>query len=141
MRALSVACPDVGETIAVFAFVCECDVGSEEPSALTRLITHCRLAHRNCARLAQEYQAGGRRLAYALRYTDGHFHPETMELMTTDGRGLTCATFVLAVFASRRQQLVRTEEWPYRAEDTEYQRYEREGFPMTAGQLDRRATP
>lgn len=87
------------------------------PSARARVLA------RLCARLADVYQAGERKIAYALRYSDGYFHPETGEFLTTDGHGLTCATFVLAVFASRRQRLVRSDEWPFREEDAAFHEY------------------
>jgi hypothetical protein len=38
-----------------------------------------------------------------------------------DGLGLTCATFVLAVFASRGIPLVRLDEWQARSEDVIWQ--------------------
>lgn len=82
-----------------------------------------RVLARLCVRLAEVYQSGARKIAYALRYSDGRFDPASGEFLTKDGHGLTCATFVLAVFASRRQHLVRTDEWPFREEDVGFHRY------------------
>jgi len=66
---------------------------------------------RLCRLLRRKYVDERRRISYALRYTDGTFDPESGDFLTSDGIGLTCATFVLAVFASRKVFLIRGEEW------------------------------
>ncbi len=43
--------------------------------------------------------------------------------MDEDGRGLTCATFVLAMFASHGIPLLQLSEWPDREEDRAWQEY------------------
>lgn len=63
-----------------------------------------------CVVLAEKYSKKRRSIAYALRYEDGHFDAGGA-LVTERGRGLTCATFVLALFASYGVSLLRTEEW------------------------------
>lgn len=69
-----------------------------------------------CAQLARKYAEGDRRIAYALRYTGGRFDDDGV-FMSEGGLGLTCATFVMAVFASRGTALVSWREWREREED------------------------
>lgn len=65
-----------------------------------------------CKVVANKY--GGRKprsIAYALRYETGSFDPASGEFLNATGHGLTCATFVLAMFASYGVHLVCVEEW------------------------------
>jgi hypothetical protein len=74
-----------------------------------------------CRKIADQYARGDRRLAYALRYGGGTFDPGTGIFMNEAGRGLTCATFVMAVFASRGAPLLHWAEWQPRDEDRVWQ--------------------
>lgn len=74
-------------------------------------------------------------LPYGLSYQIGRFDPQTAELLLDDGAvGLTCATFVLAVFASCGVRLIDTENWPERPEDAEWHK-------AIIAALSRRASP
>jgi hypothetical protein len=64
-----------------------------------------------CKVISDKYGRNKRKLAYALRYEKGAFDPTSGAFLTEDGHGLTCATFVLAVFASYGVQLVSGGEW------------------------------
>jgi len=73
-----------------------------------------------CRRLVERYVGGSDGIPFGVRYagarfalSDGHFLPH-------DGHGLTCATFVLAVFASHGFPLLKIEEWPEREDDREW---------------------
>ncbi|HSN98643.1 MAG TPA: hypothetical protein VLS89_10180 [Candidatus Nanopelagicales bacterium] len=74
-----------------------------------------------CRLLAEKYAGRRSKLAYALRYGDGTFDPGNGEFLSQGGHGLTCATFVLAVFASYGVRLLRTEEWQPRPDDLQWQ--------------------
>jgi|SRR5580704_6915066 hypothetical protein len=76
-----------------------------------------------CARIATRYGERGRGIAYALRYAGGRFDAGTGVFMSASGRGLTCATFVMAVFASRGIDLLRWAEWPEREDDRVWQQH------------------
>jgi hypothetical protein len=75
---------------------------------------------RLCSKIANNYGPGGRLLEYAFRYDDGRFDKTTGALASANGKGLTCATFVLAVFASYAFPLLRVEEWQEREGDREW---------------------
>ena len=64
-----------------------------------------------CKVICDKYARNKRSIAYALRYEKGAFDPASGEFLTEDGHGLTCATFVLALFASYGVQLVSGGEW------------------------------
>lgn len=76
-----------------------------------------------CSRIADEYARGGRRLAFALRYAGERFDPGAGIFMAESGCGLTCATFVMAVFASHGVPLLRWTDWREREEDRPWQEY------------------
>jgi len=68
---------------------------------------------RVCKLVGQKYGRGfGKKLCYAVRYTDGRFDLDSAEFLTRDGRGLTCATFIMAVFKTYEVPLVLQDEWP-----------------------------
>jgi hypothetical protein len=79
----------------------EPDVEPEQKQVLTQV----------CTVVADKYAKKRRSIKYALRYTDGRFDPANGEFLTEEGTGLTCATFVLALFASYGVSLVQAEEW------------------------------
>jgi hypothetical protein len=74
-----------------------------------------------CARISAKYARPKRGIAYALRYAGERFDAQTGVLMSVGGRGLTCATFVMAVFASHGVELLRWTEWPERDDDRAWQ--------------------
>jgi hypothetical protein len=76
---------------------------------------------RLCRRIARRYVGQRRSIAYALRYAGGRFDEMTGEFLCEDGLGLTCATFVMAVFATRGVALLRRQEWEPRDEDVLWQ--------------------
>jgi hypothetical protein len=84
--------------------------------------TKARILARLCKLLADKYRGRRPSIAYALRYEGGKFEPESGSFLTEKDRGLTCATFVLAIFATRGIPLLRTEEWPPRPDDEAWQR-------------------
>lgn len=60
-------------------------------------------------------------LPYGLRYRSGRFDPITAELLLDDdAAGLTCATFVLALYASCGVRLIDCATWPAREDDAEW---------------------
>lgn len=62
-------------------------------------------------------------IPYAVNYTDSKFKLSgTLRLGEAD-HGLTCATFVLAVFASGGFDLLKLEEWTSRSEDIEWHEF------------------
>jgi len=72
-----------------------------------------RILARLCKLVGEKYTgAFGKKLCYAVRYTDGRFDPNSGEFLTRDGRGLTCATFVMAMFRTYEVPLVLQDEWP-----------------------------
>lgn len=64
-----------------------------------------------CRVVASKYGWKKRSIAYALRYENGTFDPASGEFLTESGHGLTCATFVLAMFASYGVPLICGAEW------------------------------
>ncbi|HEX4404526.1 MAG TPA: hypothetical protein VH560_06850, partial [Polyangia bacterium] len=72
-----------------------------------------------CDVIAQRYSDG--KLAYAFRYLGGGFGLGSGELLSSTGRGLSCATFVLAVFASLGIDILELGSWPSREEDKKWQ--------------------
>ena len=85
---------------------------SEEVDSVTAM---CRLIHsrQNEMGLEQRY-----RIPFAFRLGNNtRFNQQTGELMLGDGLGLTCSTFVLAVFESVDVPLVRFNGWRPRVDD------------------------
>ncbi|MEP7125513.1 MAG: hypothetical protein ABJE95_31560 [Byssovorax sp.] len=76
-----------------------------------------------CKKVADRYASPERGIAYALRYDGDGFDINTGEFMDETGHGLTCATFVLAMFASYGIPLLQLMEWPEREKDREWQEY------------------
>jgi hypothetical protein len=72
-------------------------------------------------RIYRRYQAGG--IPYGFSPYTGYFGPQGEIRWTAPGNGLTCATFVLAVFDSAGVRLAKGETWPIdRPEDKQFQR-------------------
>lgn len=99
-----------------------------------------RAMRRICARVSAFYgQRGGRGISFAISYSDSRFDGEGRYSAGMD-RGLTCATFVLALFRSRGILLLRQEEWPPRDEDKLWQKgvaeYYSKGSPWLLEQVD-----
>ncbi len=82
-----------------------------------------RVLARLCSLVETKYGQGGRSLAYALRYQGGRFDPTTGDFLSEGGLGLTCATFVMAIFASYGAGLLKAEEWGPREEDRQWEEY------------------
>ncbi|MBK8806609.1 MAG: hypothetical protein IPO21_08175 [Bacteroidales bacterium] len=58
------------------------------------------------------------KIPYGLLYTGGNFTREGVLNLDTQESGLTCATFVMAVFKSCGIQLIDIENWEYRETDS-----------------------
>ena len=58
---------------------------------------------------------------YGIDYSGIYFDDQGRYIVQPLGRGLTCATFILAVFARNGFDLVETENWPERPDDIEWQ--------------------
>ena len=69
------------------------------------------------ATLSQNAQSIPYGLDYTLPYFDdnGRYNPQPL------GKGLTCAPFILAVFASLGFTLLKRDEWPSRSDDITWQ--------------------
>lgn len=78
------------------------------PRPLTRLVIA------QCVRIMERYEQRG--LPYGLRYACGQFTPNGVYEPKGD-IGLTCATFVLAVFASAGLELLNRDDWKLRIDD------------------------
>ncbi len=92
-----------------------CVIPDLSPEEINDLTGMCRLIHsrHNDPDLRRRYN-----IPYAFR--SGHnnrFNNGTGELMLRDGLGLTCSTFVLAVFESVYLPLINFDSWETRAED------------------------
>ena len=72
---------------------------------------------RLCNKVGTKYSLPGNVIGYALRYYGVGFDVRTGELGNKKGLGLTCATFVLAIFASYGIPLLELATWRKRAED------------------------
>jgi len=74
-----------------------------------------------CRSIARRSDNIGQELRYSLRYELGSFDPVTGAYAPRGAeRGLTCATFVLAVFRTVGIDLVDVPLWPARPEDSEW---------------------
>ncbi|WP_442510546.1 hypothetical protein SH528x_002171 [Novipirellula sp. SH528] len=101
------------EEVANSYFIIECDFIEERLQAVSAL----------CRRIARRYLGGG--ISYGFTPPNDVFDGITGELLLdpTD-TGLTCATFVLAVFQAARLPLVDLETWPPADElDRRWQRW------------------
>jgi len=77
---------------------------------------------RLCIVLARKYSHAKHGIAYALRYTGDYVFDGSGNVVAADDHGLTCATFVLAVLASRGIILLRLSDWQPRDEDYLWQK-------------------
>lgn len=68
-----------------------------------------------CEIISERYSDG--LLEYAFKYSDEKFDLRTGELLSPTGRGLTCATFVLAVFRSLGLEILDLDSWQTRCKD------------------------
>jgi hypothetical protein len=75
---------------------------------------------RLCARVWRAHRRYG--LPYGLRYDATTFHRTGEVKLGPDEVGLTCATFVIAVFRRGGVELLRQQEWPDRPDDVDRQR-------------------
>ncbi len=69
-----------------------------------------------CEVVWQTYQADGT-FPYALNFNGASFDANGRLHLGPGGRGLTCATFVLAIFKSVGIELVDMEDWPVRLDE------------------------
>lgn len=69
-----------------------------------------------CERIAERHAGKKPSIAYALKYWGGRFGDDGV-FVSEGGLGLTCATFVMAVFASRGSPLVDWHDWRVREEE------------------------
>ncbi|MDO8284967.1 MAG: hypothetical protein Q7T69_08170 [Rhodoferax sp.] len=69
-------------------------------------------------------KSNGRNVPYGLKYSgQGYFDATTGKFISSEtGRGLTCSTFVLAVFIDFGFNIVDCDSWPVREDDTKFQR-------------------
>lgn len=78
-----------------------------------------------CELLEEEYtnssNAMRSKLGYAFHYRGETFDPMNGVFVTANGHGLTCATFVLAIFATHGMNLLDWANWECRETDTEWQ--------------------
>ena len=99
---------------------CHFVVPALEQEEINDVTGMCRLIHgrHNSLDPTQRY-----RIPYAFRYGNTvRFNPRNGELMLGEGLGLTCSTFVLAVFESARLPLVEFSGWPIREGDEDRHR-------------------
>lgn len=66
-----------------------------------------------CRRVLRAHQDGSN-VPYFLRYQGSYFDGQGRLCLTPGARGLTCSTFVLAMFQSVQCQIVDEESWPFR---------------------------
>lgn len=90
-----------------------------------------------CRRIARKMRDG--RVPYAPRFRDTLFASDGSLLLGKDENGLTCATFVLAVFSSVGLPLVSTETWPRRSSDARFREFVINGLRSTAKRYQRKA--
>jgi hypothetical protein len=58
---------------------------------------------------------------YGIDFNGVYFDDQGRYIVQPIGRGLTCATFILAVFARNGFELVKRDSWPERANDVQWQ--------------------
>ena len=63
----------------------------------------------------------GKRIAYNFDYDGSGAFDLDLSFLAADGRGLTCATFVLAFFVRYGHQIVDATSWKFRPEDRRWQ--------------------
>jgi hypothetical protein len=68
-----------------------------------------------CERVWERHAIEG--LPYGFRYDSSRFNADGTISIGAEERGLTCATFILAVYRSVGIELLRLSEWPQRPED------------------------
>lgn len=75
-----------------------------------------------CELIIERYMSEASRtsIPFGVLYRGASFDPGSGELILRGGNGLTCATFVLAMFASREVRLVDLDAWPHRDEDARW---------------------
>lgn len=73
--------------------------------------------------LAKIWEKNHKRMPYGIKYWRGpHFDPVTGAYLESEtGCGLTCATFVMALFEAFRHDIVDIESWPIRDSDADFQ--------------------
>ncbi len=69
-----------------------------------------------CRRIWRVYERS-RQFPYAFRFAGTSFDANGQLVLGRGARGLTCATFILAVFGAMGIMLVDEEDWPVRAEE------------------------
>lgn len=84
------------------------------------------LVAQQCELIEEEYVRGHAanrgKIGYAFYYRGEAFDPVKGIFVTSNGYGLTCATFVLAVFKSLEIELLDISSWQPRAADEQWQR-------------------
>lgn len=76
-----------------------------------------KLLSAQCRLVAQKNEAG---IAYGLTSPEGTIDEDGFFIPTSAGAGLTCASFILAVFESARFILLNFDEWIEREDDKEW---------------------
>ena len=66
--------------------------------------------------------ANGPNIPYSFAYTSGNFDSSGRFIRREDGVGLTCATFVVALFEDFAFPIVDVESWSPRADDVDFQK-------------------
>lgn len=94
------------------------DAPSDDADAAPSPLEPERLAQvaQMCRRVWKRHQTRG--LRYGFRYDRSRFEASGELRLGADEHGLTCATFVLALYRSVGVELLRLDEWPVRADDT-----------------------
>lgn len=77
-----------------------------EPERLKSVAAYCRLVWKEFERK--------KRFPYGIAFHQTSFHPNGRLKLGEGARGLTCATFILAVFNAVGVQLVNEDSWPIR---------------------------
>lgn len=80
-----------------------------EPERLASVAALCRL-------IWEDYEAK-KKFPYGLKFLQTSFSPNGQLLLGPGAKGLTCATFVLAVFNSFGIQIVNESDWPVRQDE------------------------
>ena len=114
------------------------DVKNEVPSGEYRWmqVDLDEINRRNLVGLCRLIASRADKIPYGLNYNGLYFSAGGEFLGRAPGEGLTCATFVMAVFATYRIPLLKLTEWGSRSEDVgwqfgQVQRMQR-GFPLVA---------
>ena len=100
------------------------DLRNEEPTAEYRWlqVDLDELNRRAIVGLCELIATSQSKVPYGFSYNGQYFEPTGNFIEPGFGNGLTCATFVMAVFRTVKIEILKTEEWTTRPEDITWQR-------------------